>query len=92
MAMHTELQCKYESVQIDLGKKDSQLAELKLERYIISLAASRSVLLHGAEFTQHATVSIHNVFECCFVFSFADASRFLYCSRYRAFYWAFENG
>ncbi|KAF6033045.1 CCDC150 [Bugula neritina] len=32
MALHTELQCKYETVQIELGKRDSQMNELKKER------------------------------------------------------------
>ncbi|XP_067946207.1 coiled-coil domain-containing protein 150-like [Watersipora subatra] len=32
MALHTDLQCKYESLQIELGKKDTQLTEHKKER------------------------------------------------------------
>ena len=35
MALHTELQCKYEALQIELGKKDSQINELRKEKYVI---------------------------------------------------------
>ena len=35
MALHTELQCKYETLQIELGKKDSQINELRKEKYVI---------------------------------------------------------
>ena len=32
MALHTELQCKYESLQIELGKKDTQLNQHKKDK------------------------------------------------------------
>lgn len=34
MALHTELQCKHESLQIELGKKDTQLNQLKKDKYV----------------------------------------------------------
>ena len=33
MALHTELQCKNESLQIELGKKDIQLSQHKKDKY-----------------------------------------------------------
>ena len=33
MVLHTELQCKYESLQIELGKKDTQLSQHKKDKY-----------------------------------------------------------
>lgn len=32
MAIHTELQCKYEALQIELGKTDTQLTTARQER------------------------------------------------------------
>ena len=34
MALHTELQCKYESLQIELGKKDTQLNQHKKDKLV----------------------------------------------------------
>ena len=35
MALHTELQCKYESLQIELGKKDTQLNQHKKDKLVL---------------------------------------------------------